>query len=117
MRKQSALFLLLALISTAAWSDTVVLICEPSISGLVGTSFHEISFDEAAEKVWIDGFLYENSKPPKDVTFTKTIIAVRRHNEEWNLNRVTGAWHHHGSRNNLEVDEGGICRVARKTKF
>jgi hypothetical protein len=105
------------MMSAAAQSDTVALICAPGPYSGPDTSSHDISFDEPTEGLWIDGKLFEK------VTFTRTVISLTFHADEWNFNRVSGAWRHHRSLrigntlNEGPLDESGICRVADKTQF
>jgi hypothetical protein len=123
MPQRTVLFLLFSsILSSSTWADAVVLICDGSMGSWTrqGSGSHEISFDEAAGKVWVDGYLFQNS-PSTPVRFTKTIITVSGFGGEWILNRVSGTW----SRNIVPDVQGvaplgvesGTCRVPEKTKF
>jgi hypothetical protein len=101
-----ALFLV-TLLPYVAVADTVVLNCTPS-GGPIRFS-HNISFDESARKLWVDGWQVRGS-----VDFSETVIASTYHppgeQDDWNLNRVTGVWRHHTEK----YDEGGMCHAVTK---
>ena len=102
--------LVVAFLPHVAVADTVVLNCTPS-GGPIGFS-HNISFDESARKLWVDGWPVRGS-----VDFAQTVITSTYHppgeQDDWSLNRVTGEWRHHTNK----YDEGGTCRAAGPTKF
>jgi len=82
-----ALFLV-TLLPYVAVADTVVLNCTPS-GGPIRFS-HNISFDESARKLWVDGWQVRGS-----VDFSETVIA--------------STYHPPG-----EQDEGGMCHAVTK---